>query len=280
MVGGVRPPVQVVEAFSGDPDQLERLPGGQGTSWRAGSVVLKPAFPDEPIQWLAEACAAMPKSNRYRFARWIQAADGGWSVNGWSATRWLPGEHRRGGWRDRLTVAAAFHTDLPPVPPEVLATLDLRTDPWSIGVRVAWGRQETPAGLPTAAATVLTELAPLLAEGWPGPAAQLIHGDLAGNLLFADGLPPAIIDMSPHLAPAPFAEAILVADSVAWEGAPASFAAWYAATHPTAGQLLARAVVFRLVSAAVLWPKQPERATADVAGYQPVTSALRVHRGP
>jgi hypothetical protein len=272
----VRPPVHVVRAFCGDPDQLTRLPSGQGTSWRAGSVILKPALPGEPIDWLAEACAAMPESRRYRFARWVRAIDGSWSVDGWLATRWLAGEHRKGGWRDRLAVAAAFHADLPRVPPEVLATLDLRTDPWSTGVRVAWGRQKPPAALPKAVAAVLKELAPLLAEDWVGPAPQLIHGDLAGNLLLADDLPPAIIDMSPHLAPAPFSEAIIVADSVAWEGAPASFATWYVTTEPAGRQLLARAVVFRLVSSAVLWPEQPDRVATEVAGYQRVILALHL----
>lgn len=45
----MRPPTQVIAAFGGDPERLTPLPGGQGTSWRAGPIVLKPAPAGEPI---------------------------------------------------------------------------------------------------------------------------------------------------------------------------------------------------------------------------------------
>lgn len=272
----MQPPRPVVAAFGGDPDRLVPLPGGQGTSWRAGPIVLKPAQPGEPIPWLATACAAMPASPHYRFARWIRATDGSWSVNGWSATRWLPGQRRQGAWKARLATAARFHADLPELDSEALTMLEAREDPWSIGVRVAWGRRAIPGHLPSTLEGILADLAPLLTKPWTGPAMQLVHGDLAGNLLYADGLPPAIIDMSPHVAPAKFAEAMLVADSTAWEGAPSSFAAWYATTQPNGRQLLARAVTFRLVTAMTQWPDQPQRLAAELAGYRPVISALVV----
>jgi prepilin-type processing-associated H-X9-DG protein len=137
---------------------------------------------------------------------------------------------------------------------------------------VAWGDQPADPGLPVVPA-LLEELEPLLSQPWPGPPPQIVHGDL-GNILYADGLPPAVIDMSPHFAPAPFADAIIVADAVAWEGAPASIAERFAATRSAGRQLLARAVVFRVVTVAHLRRDDPERVAAEMAGYRPVVDAV------
>jgi hypothetical protein len=50
----------------------------------------------------------------------------------------------------------------------------------------------------------------------------LIHGDLTGNVLFHDELPPAIIDFTPYWRPLEFQSAVVVADALVWEGAPPS----------------------------------------------------------
>lgn len=47
-------------------------------------------------------------------------------------------------------------------------------------------------------------------------AAQLIHGDLTGNVLFAADEAPAVIDFSPYWRPPVFAEAVVVADGLLW----------------------------------------------------------------
>ena len=52
-----------------------------------------------------------------------------------------------------------------------------------------------------------------------------MHGDLTGNVLFHESLPPAIIDFAPHYRPPEFASAIVVADALCWEGAPPELAA-------------------------------------------------------
>ena len=76
---------------------------------------------------------------------------------------------------------------------------------------------------------------------------QLVHGDLSGNVLFADGQPPAIIDLSPYWRPTAYADAIVAVDGLLWFGAdrPLIRLAW---TGPDFHQLLVRALVFRLVA--------------------------------
>jgi Ser/Thr protein kinase RdoA (MazF antagonist) len=92
--------------------------------------------------------------------------------------------------------------------------ITLRTDPWAIGDRVAW--RELPAS-DFAYVKHLTRLASALKP--VAARSQLIHGDLTGNVLFDDRLPPAVIDLAPYWRSTAFASAIVVADALVWEGA-------------------------------------------------------------
>ena len=94
------------------------------------------------------------------------------------------------------------------------AFIAARTDPWTIGDRVAWGEAPLePYGHIDQIARLADVLEPLT------DASQLIHGDLTGNILFDDALPPAVIDVSLYWRPPSFASAIVVADALVWEGA-------------------------------------------------------------
>jgi len=105
---------------------------------------------------------------------------------------------------------AALGTE--PKPPFLRA----RMDKWSIGDKVAWGE------LPLADYADTKLLATLTAALKPlDERCQLIHGDLTGNVLFADSLPPLVIDLSPYWRPPTFASAIVMADALAFEGASA-----------------------------------------------------------
>ncbi|MET9021433.1 hypothetical protein ABZV93_15730 [Actinopolymorpha sp. NPDC004070] len=265
---GPPPAAHIVEAFGGDAARLAKLAGGQGTSWRAGGIALKPTAPDEPIGWLGAVLNQPPDTDDYRVARPVATADRRWIVDGWSATTWVDGAHVAGRWEEALKVSAAFHAALarveaPPRPAE--------SDPWSVGMRVAWGELPAPSHSRDVNA-LLTELSALLEQPWQGPPHQLIHGDLEGNIVYADGLPPAVIDFSPHRAPAPFADAIIVADATAWKGAPAELAADFAATRTAGPQLLARAAVYRVITMVEL-SADPEAVASEIAGYRPVVDA-------
>jgi prepilin-type processing-associated H-X9-DG protein len=101
---------------------------------------------------------------------------------------------------------------------------------------------------------VLTEIPDDLVRS---PAAsQLVHGDLTGNVLFADGLAPGIIDFSPYLRPTAYAVGVVVADAVVWEGADLELLA-AVADRPEMGQCLVRALIFRHVTALLLPGRLP-----------------------
>ncbi len=117
-----------------------------------------------------------------------------------------------------------------------------RTDPWARADAVAWGE------VPVAHCAHVSRVAELAVARRPVAApSQVIHGDLAGNVLFADHVPPAIIDLSPLHRPADYASAVVVADALVWQGAGEDLLD--AVAHvPHVEQLLLRALIFRAVS--------------------------------
>ncbi len=271
----VAPPAEVLAAFGAPPD-ARRLEGGEGRSWRAGDMVLKPDGPAPTVAWLADNVESVVDTASFRLARHVRAADGQVVVDGWTATMWLEGTHRSGRWDDVLAVSRAFHAALAgvPLPPDDLPWADT---PWRTAGKVAWSEQPPSPAVPEVVLPVLETLKPVLEVEWSGTTLQVIHGDIGGNVLFADelGLPPAIIDMSPYVRPAAFAEAVAVVDAIAWEAAPLTLAFRFGTTVENGEQLLARAVVFRLVAAAEAWPQFPERVAAHVDAYRPVLSSIR-----
>ena len=96
---------------------------------------------------------------------------------------------------------------------------------------------------------------------------QLVHGDLAGNVLLDPRGAPVVVDVSPYCRPVLWAEAVLVLDSVLWHAAdPAVMDEW---ATGAAGSAMARAGVFRLLG------DRP----ADVPAYSRVLTPLLASLG-
>ena len=121
-------------------------------------------------------------------------------------------------------------------------------NPWTIGDEVAWGERDPGPLLGPGAGPIAWQVRRLLAALRPVDLPdQLIHADLAGNVLFADGAPPAVIDFSPLHRPAGLPLAIVAVDALMWRRARPE-ALGQLAGEPELGQLLARALVYRLVT--------------------------------
>ncbi|MBW8827334.1 MAG: hypothetical protein JF603_13440 [Acidobacteria bacterium] len=259
-----RPPAaHVLDAFGVDRGALLALEGGEGSSWRAGEVVLEPGLDPRFAAWLAVVGGRVDTAGRFRLATPVAALDGRLVVGGWSATTWMAGHQRPGDVADILELSATLHDAMRAADLPWPGFLRARTDRWAVADRVAWGEERPARFLPAPLRDVLDGLAPLLREPWTGAEPQVVHGDLAGNVLFDDdGLPPAVIDLSPLHRPAAFADAVVLADAIAWHGAAPSAAADFAATS-SGHQLLARAVAFRLVA-----------APTEIEAYRPVIELL------
>ncbi len=248
------PPSHVLDAFGVPGSVPEILEGGAGKSWRAGDLVLKPADADpEELAWQASTFAQL-HCDGFRLPAPRQATDGSLLVDGWCATTFAAGQHERGRWADIVAVGQRFHQALRGIPRP--SFLDRRTNQWAVSDRVAWG------DLPARDFLGVRYLRQLIAVLRPVSApSQLIHGDLSGNVLFHEELPPAIIDLSAYWRPPTYAAAIVIADALVWEGA--DDRVLHSVQHiADFGQYLARALIFRAVTD---WLFAGERWPADEA---------------
>jgi uncharacterized protein (TIGR02569 family) len=180
--------------------------------------------------------------NDLRLALPIRAAAGSMLVDGWAAWPLLRGHHEHGRWIDIIDVGRRFHAAIGHLDrPGFIAE---RSHQWAIADRVAWDEvSDAPYRHIPHVAELRDHLRPVHAGS------QLIHGDLTGNILFDGVEPPAIIDLSLYWRPVGYATAIVVADAIVWEGAGDELVRYALQREETFGQLLARALVFRLVAA-------------------------------
>jgi uncharacterized protein (TIGR02569 family) len=244
-------PEGVLAAFGAAGVEPVRLAGGQGTAWRAGRLVLKPADSVREGQWFADVYDALTDPG-FRVPRPVRTVTGDWVAQGWTAWQWVVGTAADWSgvsprWPELVAASRALHAALAgaPVPEWWRATVE---NPWTIGDQVAWGERDPGPLLGAGAGQIAGQVRRLLAALRPVDLPdQLIHADLAGNVLFADGAPPAVIDFSPLYRPAGLPLAIVAVDALMWHRARPE-ALGQLADEPELDQLLARALVYRLVT--------------------------------
>jgi uncharacterized protein (TIGR02569 family) len=248
-----QPPDRVLDLFAAE-GVLERLPGGRGASWRAGDLVLSPGH-DESEAWIAPIQARLavrldeesPRSLRLVLP--VPARDGNLTVDGWAATRFEPGT---APCRDLATLRATahlLHAHLASAVPERPGALDARTDQWAEADRAAYdpalARQAAADRPGPGLAELVTRLVDELDDTDLGRE-QLVHADLAGNVLVDATGVPFVIDFSPAWRSPLWAEAVCVLDSVLWLGSSRdALDEWSAGAHR---QAMLRAALFRVLS--------------------------------
>jgi len=234
------PPPEVLDAFGVRGSQPVPLSGGEGKAFGADDLVLKPCDDAVEWAWLGDVLPTL-EQHGFRLAPPVQAQDGRWIVEGWSAQPRVEGEHAE-QWDDVVAVGELFHAQTVGLSRPVF--LDARTHPWSVGDRVAWEEVASPVEHP------LLDRVVALRRPLKLPA-QVIHGDLTENVLFADGLAPAIIDITPYFRPASFASAVVIGDAVRWHDADPEPLLDVVHADPDFPQLFVRAVIYRLVTTLV-----------------------------
>jgi uncharacterized protein (TIGR02569 family) len=297
----MRPGPEVLASFGASADPVP-LPGGEGTAWRAGDVMLKPVGDPRVARWTADLYrdldsldpaghldlldpSAARRDPGFRVPRPLRTGAGDWVAQdplagAWVAWQWLPGEPASWAgvssfWPRLIAASRAFHTALAgrPAPP----WLGRDGSQWTVGDQVAWGERDPGSVLAAAPAPLAGQLRSLLAALRPVRLpAQLIHGDLGGNVLFTPGQPPAVIDFSPYWRPAGLALAVAAVDALTWSGADRAILGDLA-DQPELNQLLARAHVGRLVTEIVSRRGDPDPSagleTVARTG-EPVTSLI------
>lgn len=265
----MRPSARVLDLFA-VPDLVEPLAGGQSRTVRVGDLVLSPDRDPATQEWLSPLIARlavdldqdpMRRRQDLRIAVPVPARDGSWVVEGWAASRYEPGT---APCRDLDVILAAghlLHARLATAVHERPAHLDARTDRWFAAERVAFDEAPMPDVEPELARLVARVRRAMQADAGAG-GAQLVHANLAGNVLLDKAGAPVVIDLSPAWRPVLWADAVCVLDAVLWAGAsPAVLARWNHGPERTA---MLRAIVFRLLS----------DTRPDVEAYADVLSSL------
>jgi uncharacterized protein (TIGR02569 family) len=257
----IAPPAEVQQAFGAN-GSAERFPSGEGRTFRIGRLVLKPAGEPREAEWIGNVLERVAEQG-FRVARPVRAGDGSWVAGGWTAWQFVKGQSTKDRWRDVIAAGERFHAALRDVPRPNF--VDERTHQWAVGDRMAFG--EARIALATPVDEPVEQLQAHL--GRLDLPSQVIHGDLTENVLFADGLDPAIIDFSPYYRPTGFAGAVVVVDVIVWSGAPYSLIDRIQPAE-TRFELLARALIFRLVAAALYRKDDPVGLAAQANAHWPL----------
>lgn len=234
------PGLAVLDAF-GLVGDLVPLPGGEGRSVQVGDVVRKPVDDAAEATWCAEVLDRV-EQHGFRVARPVPARGGRFIAEGWGAARRVDGVSRPAeDWAGLLAAARAFHAAVSGEPRP--SFLDRRMHRWAVADRVAWGEEQITPLAPVAGhfRELHSLLRPVRAVN------QVVHGDLSGNVLFASGQPPAVIDFSPYWRPVSYADAIVAVDGLLWFGAGPELVE-LASSGADFPQMLVRAALFRLVA--------------------------------
>lgn len=264
----VAPDAGALHAFGVGASTPVRLTGGRGLTWRAGGVVLRPHDGPAVTDWRADLLAELEHSAGFRTPRPVATHDGSWRSGDWEAWAFVAGRADESRVEDVIQAGRAFHRAVAGVDrPAFLGTASTTgaaTDPWARADRMAWGEEPLPT------APTLDRLAASFRPVHSPP--QLVHGDLLGNVLFADGHAPTIIDWPPYWRPAAFGTAIAAVDAVCWHGVPVDRLDALGADEPEWSQLLVRALVFRIATLHLLgaWD------ATSVGRHRPVIDAVVV----
>jgi uncharacterized protein (TIGR02569 family) len=260
------PPDDVLRAF-GITEQPQPLSGGEGTSFLAGTLVLKPISTEAETIWRSELMTQL-KQDRFRVALPQKTLTGEWSYQGWEASTFIEGQPSTGRVMEKIAVSRQFHRQLLHVPKP--SFIEAATHPWAVADRMVWG--EKPLKFGERLNNVMGQLNEL-----QRPVAlpeQLIHGDMTGNILFHESLDPAVIDFSPYWRPAEYATAIILVDSIVWDGADVRLLLEIENTS-VMNQLLVRAAMWRVKTTEEYVQQFGKGSLNDVDAYQPFIELLK-----
>lgn len=245
----MQPSAHVLDLFA-VPDDVRSVPGGRGYSVVAGDLVLSPGRDPAVSGWLNPILAPLAveldheRPRSLRVAMPIPTRDLRWVVDGWGASRFEPDARQCRDLDVLLATGRLLHARLAARVPAPPAGIHDRTDRWARAARVAFGETQ-PTGIPTELAPLACHLISELGDAGFGPD-QLVHGDLAGNVLLDAAGIPLVIDVAAYWRPVLWAEAVTVLDAVVSLGADAGVMAGWASGPRR--QAMLRAAIFRLLS--------------------------------
>lgn len=214
------------------------LKGGDRHTYKADNTVLKTIYNEDESNGIAELFSRL-ESKHFYTEKPIKSIFGKWVHKGWGAFTFVDGKESKSRWKEKIEISKKLHQAISKI--KKPAYIDKVNHPWAIADRMVWGDTKLVYNqrLKNTLYPLQEKLKPINLKG------QLIHGDISGNILFNEPLPPTIIDMSPNWRPANYATAIIIVDAIVWEKAPDSLLKEMNNNFES-NQLLLRAVMWRI----------------------------------
>ena len=219
-----------------DETEIVKLIGGQNESFRVGSVVLKKVYDHKEYLWIAEVLKDIDLSDVF-LAKPLKAKNGEFIVENFGATAYFPKSQHDFDVANTLQLCRSLNEKIKHIQkPE---STDEINNPWKKAQKIAW-EAESHSSYPEEIQALLNLRKPINLP------VQLVHIDLAQNILKNNLNQYAIIDFTPAFFPKEYAEAVIIIDSIAWHHAPLSTIDYLEINTELTYQLLLRALIFRL----------------------------------
>ncbi|WP_018684096.1 TIGR02569 family protein [Actinokineospora enzanensis] len=244
------PPPHVRAAFGAK--NAEPVLVEHGPVWRCDEIALRQAVHPAEASWVAQTLGELEVPD-LRVARPVRSSDGRYVVGGWVAFRFIPG---RAEPRYDEVISASLRLHKATAGLNRPRFLQGRADVFAMADRAAWGEDDKVQLDPSLGGRLFGIYAESRKE--IGLTAQVVHGDLFGNLLFDGDAAPGIMDFTAFHRPPEWAAAVVAVDAVAWGGADEALPKRWGHL-PEWPQALLRALLFRLAVHA-LHPKSTPRS--------------------
>ena len=242
------------------------LPGGQNESVKAGDLVIKPVHEPKKYLWLSE-CLNEVDFEDLQVAIPVRSGAGNYIENAAGATQYYEAKFFDGRMERKLDTCRelnkkVFHISKP----EDFASWE---SPWTKGQDLAWSFGDAVNFKIPEELRVLMNMREQIEIPY-----QLVHVDLAGNILFDIKGNPVVIDFTPGFYPKEYSESLLVIDSIAWYHGPIESLELLTIHGEFKTQLMLRSLIFRL-SVPLFFDKcNAENYQRNLEGYKPIVKVI------
>ncbi|MCB0970980.1 MAG: hypothetical protein KDA97_05610 [Acidimicrobiales bacterium] len=259
------PPSAEVCAAFGVSGRAIALDGGAGRSFRVGDVVLKYGDDSVELAWV-QALTARMTADGFRVAAPVATVDGDPVHHGWAASTFVDGLRPAAPDWDLVRAVGRRFGAAATQAARALDPLPGRRHRWAVADRCAWDEERVQLALDADA--IVGRLRSAVPVDHEPP--TVIHGDLTGNVHLDPEGEAVVLDVTPYIRPARWADAIVVADAVLWHDAPVDLIGSFASSI-TGRDLVGRALVFRLIAEQLA---DRPRHGADLAPFERVVATL------
>lgn len=259
---------EILEVF-GISGKIEKLIGGQGQSVRVGDFVIKPIEEVAKYCWVGEVLESI-STHDLAIARHIRSKNGNFVENAYGVTQYIPGNFLSDKIEEKLKACQVLNQLTQSVKQPI--QWNNWSSTWQWANQIAWEETYLPKNTNIRSLQLIkaikTKYQPVYLSN------QLIHSDLASNILF-NKRTPVIIDFSPEFRPSAYAEILLITDSIAWYQVPKD--SLWVTQYPKelVSQLALRAIVFRLAVVIIFNPENHKTLLNELKNFQPILNILK-----